>query len=64
MATFTSAKAGMYFDSGSCGDNLPSSTSIIAAVLVIGLVIECSANIVSGRIGDLVVTSRYPKVFR
>ena len=38
--TFTSAKAGMYFDTGSSSLSLPSSTSIIAATEVIGFDIE------------------------
>ena len=41
----------MYFDTGSVSAILPSSISIIAARLVIGLVIECTAKIVSGVIG-------------
>ena len=57
IPTFTPAKAGMYFDTGSDGASLPSSISIVAARHVIGLVIECSAKIVSGLIGVPVVTS-------
>ena len=38
--TFTSAKAGMYFETGSSSASLPSSTSIIAATDVIGFDIE------------------------
>jgi hypothetical protein len=38
--TFTSAKAGMYFETGSSSLSLPSSTSIIAATEVIGFDIE------------------------
>ena len=38
--TLTSAKAGMYFESGSDSDSLPSSTSVIAATAVIGFDIE------------------------
>ena len=57
MPTFTSAKAGMYLDTGSDGESLPSSTSIMAARQVIGLVIECSAKIVCGLIGAPVATS-------
>ena len=38
--TFVSAKAGMYFETGSSSDSLPSSTSIIAATEVIGFDIE------------------------
>ena len=39
-ATFTSAKAGMYFASGSSSLSLPSSTSIIVAAAVTGFDIE------------------------
>ena len=38
--TFTLAKAGMYFETGSVMRSRPSSTSIIAATETIGLVIE------------------------
>ena len=38
--TFVSAKAGMYFETGSSSFSLPSSTSIIAATEVIGFDIE------------------------
>ena len=38
--TFTSAKAGMYFERGSSSLSLPSSTSIIAATEVTGFDIE------------------------
>jgi hypothetical protein len=38
--TFTPVKAGMYFETGSSSLSLPSSTSIIAATLVIGFDIE------------------------
>ena len=38
--TFTSLKAGMYLATGSLSASLPSSNSIIAATVVIGLVIE------------------------
>ena len=38
--TFTLAKAGMYFETGSVMTSRPSSTSIIAATETIGLVIE------------------------
>ena len=38
--TFTLAKAGMYFATGSSSASLPSSTSIIAATDVIGFDIE------------------------
>jgi hypothetical protein len=61
--TFMSAKEGMYFETGSSSDSLPASISIVAT-LVIGLVMECSAKIVSGVIGSLVVTSRTPRHFR
>ena len=59
--TFTSAKSGMNLETGSNSASLPASTSIIAATLVIGFVIECSAKIVSGVIGAFVATSRTPK---
>ena len=38
--TFISLKAGMYFDTGSSSDSLPRSTSVIAATLTMGLVME------------------------
>ena len=38
--TLTSANDGMYFDKGSSSCSLPSSTSIIAATVVIGFDIE------------------------
>ena len=57
IPTFTPAKAGMYFDTGSDGESRPSSISIVAARQVIGLVIECSAKIVSAFIDAPVVTS-------
>ena len=38
--TFTSLKAGMYLATGSARASLPSSNSIIAATVAIGLVIE------------------------
>jgi hypothetical protein len=62
--TFTLAKDGMYLDSGSLSASLPSSTSIIAARQVIGLVMEWMAKIVSGLIGVPVRTSCTPKLFR
>ena len=62
--TCTLAKDGMYFETGSVSASLPSSISIIAARLVIGFVIECSAKMVSGVIGCLVATSRTPKHLR
>ena len=42
----------MNLATGSAGESLPASISIIAATLVIGFVIECSAKIVSGVILD------------
>ena len=59
--TFTSAKAGMYFATGSSSESLPSSTSIIAATEVIGFDIEYSRKMVSAVIGSWVATSRTPK---
>jgi hypothetical protein len=59
--TFTSAKAGMYFETGSSSLSLPSSTSIIAATLVMGFDIEYRRKIASGVIGNWVTTSRTPK---
>ena len=56
-----SAKAGMYFDTGSASDSLPSSIRIMAATVVIGLVIEAMRKIVSLVIGALVSLSRKPK---
>ena len=47
--TFASAKAGMYFETGSSSDSLPSSTSIIAATDVTGFDIEYRRKIVSAR---------------
>ena len=38
--TLMSANPGMNLDTGSAGESLPASISIIAATLVIGLVIE------------------------
>ena len=62
--TFASAKSGMNLDTGSASENLPASISIIAATLVIGFVIECSAKIVSAVIGAPVATSWTPKHLR
>ncbi len=59
--TFTSAKAGMNFATGSARESLPSSTNIIAATDVIGFDIEYSRKMVSAVIGSLVATSRTPK---
>ena len=64
IPTFTSAKDGMNLDTGSCNASFPASISIMAATLVIGLVIEWSAKIVSGVIESPVATSRTPKHFR
>ena len=52
----------MYFERGSSSPSLPSSTSIIAATLVIGFDIEYSRKIVSGVIGRLLSMSRTPKL--
>ena len=51
----------MYFATGSSSFSLPSSISIIATTLVIGLVIENSRKIVWSVIGALVTTSCTPK---
>ena len=51
----------MYFATGSSSLSLPSSTSIIAATLVIGFDIEYRRKMVSSVIGSLVATSRTPK---
>ncbi len=48
-----SATAGMYLLTGSVSASLPSSTSIIAATLVTGLVIEAIQKIASGFSGIL-----------
>ena len=52
----------MYLDRGSSSLSLPSSTSIMAATLVIGFDIEYSRKIVSGVIGRLLPVSRTPKL--
>ena len=63
-ATLTSsfANAGMYRDTGSVSRNLPSSTSIIAATEVYGLVIEYRRKIASLVIGLPLAGSSCPKV--
>ncbi len=58
--TFVSAKAGIYFDTGSASESLPSSISISAATATIGLVIEAMRKIVSVFIGALASLSRKP----
>ncbi len=50
----------MYFEMGSSSENLPSSSSIIAATLVIALVIENRRKIVWSVIGFLEPTSCTP----
>ena len=60
IPTFVPAKRGMYFDTGSVSASLPSSISIIASTLVIGLVMEWMAKIVSGVMDSRVLTSRTP----
>ena len=50
----------MYFDTGSASDSLPSSTSIMAATVVMGLVIDAMRKIVSLVIGALASLSRKP----
>ena len=62
--TFASEKSAMNLATGSESLSLPASISIIAATLVMGLVIECRAKIVSGVIGRFAATSRTPKHFR
>ena len=62
--TFISEKSGMNLETGSESLSLPASTSIIAATLVMGFVIEWMAKIVSGVIGRFVATSRTPKHFK
>ena len=58
VETLVSAKAGMYLETGSARVSLPSSTRIIAATEVNGLVIEAMRKIVSVFIGALVSLSR------
>src|SRR5436190_12288730 len=60
-ATLVSAKAGMYFNTGSARLSLPSSTRIMAATETIGLVIEAMRKIASVFIGALASLSRKPK---
>ena len=55
-----SAKAGMYLDTGSARESLPSSIRIMAATVVIGLVIEAMRKIASVFIGALASLSRKP----
>ena len=61
MPTLVSAKSGMYFDTGSVERQLALVDQHHRATLVIGLVMEWSAKIVSGVIGSPVATSRTPK---
>jgi hypothetical protein len=56
-ATRVSRKAGMYLDTGSVMAIFPSSTSIMMATLVIGLVIDAMRKIVSVFIGRFFSTS-------
>jgi hypothetical protein len=55
--TFWPLNSGRYFSTGSSMLTLPSSTSIMSAVPVIGLVCDAIQNIVSGVIGFLVARS-------
>ena len=50
--------SGSHFATGSASASLPSSTSVIAAATVIGLVIEAMRNMVSRCIGRRASTSR------
>ena len=60
-ADFDVGEGGNVFRDGILEPNLPSSISIIATTLVIGLVIENRRKMVSSVIGALVATSRTPK---
>jgi hypothetical protein len=62
-ATRMSRNSGMYFHTGSSRDNRPSSTSIIAATLTMGLVIEYMRKIASLLIATLRSQSRHPTLF-
>ena len=58
--TFGCAKAGMHLDTGASRSILPSSTSIIAATLTIGLLIEWMQRRSSTFIGAACAGSRWP----
>ena len=62
VSTFTSAKAGKNFDSGSVSWNLPSSNSMSSATDVIGLVMEYMRKIASFVIASPPAVSRTPKL--
>ncbi|MEY9312134.1 hypothetical protein ABH977_007346 [Bradyrhizobium ottawaense] len=59
--TFTLAKDGMYFETGSSNLILPSSTNCIATTEVIALDIENRRKMVLSVIGALLTTSCTPK---
>jgi hypothetical protein len=59
--TFTLAKEGMYFETGSSRPILPSSTSFTATTDVIALVIENRRKMVLSDIGAFDATSCTPK---
>ena len=61
LASFASLNAEMYFSTGSSTDTLPSSTRIISAVAVIGLVIDMMPNRSSGAASLADFTSDKPR---
>ena len=58
VITRRSDSSGSHFVTGSVSASLPSSTSVIAAATVTGLVIDAMRNIVSRCIGSPASTSR------